>query len=76
MSEFDEWMKKEDPFNGNADNADCLWAIKFMKMSFDAGQRSQKQIIEELQSENELLNSQLERAIGGHTQYTLRTHDG
>ena len=27
---FEEWIKKEDPFMGNDDNQDCIWAKKYM----------------------------------------------
>ena len=28
--DFEEWIKKEDPFIGNDDNHDCIWAKKYM----------------------------------------------
>lgn len=27
---FEEWIKNEDPFIGNDDNPDCIWAKKYM----------------------------------------------
>ena len=27
---FEEWIKNEDPFAGNDDNPDCIWAKKYM----------------------------------------------
>lgn len=27
---FEEWIKNEDPFIGNDDNQDCIWAKKYM----------------------------------------------
>lgn len=55
---YDEWLEKEDPFNGNIDNLACQWASKFMRKSFEAGQISQQEKIDSLLSYVE---------NGGHT---------
>lgn len=46
---FDEWFGKENPFNGNEDNEDCIWARRFMQLSYEAGAQSRQAEIDELQ---------------------------
>lgn len=55
---YDEWLQKEDPFDGNINNPDCQRASKFMRKSFEAGQISQQEKIDNLLSYVE---------NGGHT---------
>ena len=55
---YDEWLEKENPFSGNDDNYDCQWASKFMRKSYEAGERSQQEKIDSLLSYVE---------NGGHT---------
>lgn len=33
---FEEWIENEDPFVGNDDNPDCIWAKKYMWNAWQA----------------------------------------
>ena len=33
---FEDWIKNEDPFVGNDDNQDCIWAKKYMWQAWQA----------------------------------------
>ena len=33
---FEDWTKNEDPFVGNDDNQDCIWAKKYMWQAWQA----------------------------------------
>ena len=33
---FEKWYKEEDPFHGNDDNDDVIWAKKFMFKAWQA----------------------------------------
>lgn len=47
---YDEWLEKEDPFVGNINDSVCQWASKFMRKSYEAGQISQQEKIDNLLS--------------------------
>ena len=55
---YDEWLEKENHFRGNADNQGYQWASKFMRKSYEAGERSKQEKIDNLLSYVE---------NGGHT---------
>ena len=38
---FEEWYKEEDPFHGNDDNDDVIWAKKFMFKAWQASAQRQ-----------------------------------
>ena len=49
MKSFDDWFKDSDPFCGNDNNTDCIWAKKKLKLSYEAGQQSRQAEVEGLQ---------------------------
>lgn len=46
---YEGWLEKENPFSGNDDDYDCQWVSKFMRKSYEAGERSQQEKIDKLQ---------------------------
>ena len=73
---FEEWIKNEDPFAGNDDNPDCIWAKKYMWKAWLASANREGYKLVPLEPTYEMwseLSRHLARYMQSHDRYCPKT---
>ena len=60
---FEEWIKNEDPFIGNDDNPDCIWAKKYMWKAWLASANRQGYKLVPVEPTDEMINTYRDKSI-------------
>ena len=70
---FEEWIKNEDPFVGNDDNHDCIWAKKYMWQTWLASANREGYKLVPLEPSQEMLiaadNCEIDGKVTAHNIY-------